>query len=218
MFIGHYGPAFALKSEDNSIPLWQLFVAVQFVDYLWAGLTLAGYEHFNVVPGFTATNPLDLYYMPFSHSLTATLVWAVLVGVWFQKIHGASMKVALLFGVAVISHWFTDVLVHIPDMPLYGDQHKMGLGIWNFRALAFVIELACVGAGIWWWRHRGAEFKMMPVFALVGVMALFHMVAFFGMEPPTKTEVSIISLTLFTLFTVLAYWLVDRPARKLRAD
>jgi len=42
MFVGHYSVAFALKSEKNKIPLWVLFVAVQFLDYIWATLVLLG--------------------------------------------------------------------------------------------------------------------------------------------------------------------------------
>jgi hypothetical protein len=32
MFIGHYGPSFALKAIRPAIPLWLLFIAVQLVD------------------------------------------------------------------------------------------------------------------------------------------------------------------------------------------
>ncbi len=42
MFVGHYSVAFALKSEKNKIPLWVLFIAVQFLDYIWATLVLLG--------------------------------------------------------------------------------------------------------------------------------------------------------------------------------
>jgi hypothetical protein len=41
MFVGHYSVAFAAKSEKNKIPLWVLFIAVQFLDYIWAIADLA---------------------------------------------------------------------------------------------------------------------------------------------------------------------------------
>jgi len=53
-----------------------LFVAAQAVDIGWAVLVLLGVEHVRIIPGITAANPLDLYYMPFTHSLAATPVWA----------------------------------------------------------------------------------------------------------------------------------------------
>jgi hypothetical protein len=60
MFVGHYGVSFAVKSVEKHVPLWLLFIAVQFVDVLWAIFVLAGVEKVRIVPGITATNPLDL--------------------------------------------------------------------------------------------------------------------------------------------------------------
>jgi len=65
MFVGHYGVAFAVKTERNKIPLWVLFVGVQLLDFLWAPFVLLGIEKVRFVPGITATNALDLYYMPY---------------------------------------------------------------------------------------------------------------------------------------------------------
>jgi hypothetical protein len=70
MFVGHYGVS-----------------AVQFLDVLWAPLILAGIEKVRIVPGITATNPLDLYYMPYTHSLVAALGWSIAVALliwWLQ--------------------------------------------------------------------------------------------------------------------------------------
>ena len=64
MFVGHYSVAFAVKSEQNKIPLWVLFVAVQFLDYIWATFVLFGIEKLRVIKGFTAGSMLDAYYMP----------------------------------------------------------------------------------------------------------------------------------------------------------
>jgi len=55
MFVGHYSVAFAVKSEKNKIPLWVLFVAVQFLDYIWATLVLLGIEKLRVIKGLTAS-------------------------------------------------------------------------------------------------------------------------------------------------------------------
>src|ERR1044072_6743654 len=64
MFVGHYSVAFAAKSERNKIPLWVLFVAVQFLDYIWATLVLLGIEKLRVIKGFTAGSMLDSYFPP----------------------------------------------------------------------------------------------------------------------------------------------------------
>jgi hypothetical protein len=69
MFVGHYSVAFAARSDRNRIPLWVLFIAVQFLDYIWATLVLLGTEKLRVIKGFTAGSMLDSYFHPYSHSL-----------------------------------------------------------------------------------------------------------------------------------------------------
>jgi hypothetical protein len=95
MFVGHYGPGFAIKSSDRSIPLWLLFIAVQFVDVLWGVFVLLGVEKVRIVPGITATNPLDLYYMPYTHSLVATIVWTgvVRIGMRVARIPNQALEI-----------------------------------------------------------------------------------------------------------------------------
>src|ERR1700726_4709972 len=77
MFIGHYGPALAAKAAKKSVPLWVLFLAVQLLDVFWSILVMLGIERVRIVPGITATNPLDLYYMPYTHSLMASILWSI---------------------------------------------------------------------------------------------------------------------------------------------
>jgi hypothetical protein len=47
-----------------------------------------------------------------------------------------------LLGAAVLSHWLLDLVVHARDLPLYDNTMKMGFGLWNYRALTFLPELA----------------------------------------------------------------------------
>jgi hypothetical protein len=63
MFIGHYGPALGAKAALRRIPLWVLFVAVQWLDIVWSMLVMSGIEKVKIVPGFTQGSDLDLYYM-----------------------------------------------------------------------------------------------------------------------------------------------------------
>jgi hypothetical protein len=134
MFVGHYGPSFAIKAIRPAIPLWLVFIAVQLVDFAWAVLVLLGIEKVRIVPGITASNPLDLYYMPYTHSLVAAVLWAVAAIVLCKPLRGVrNWSAAAWIGAAVFSHWVLDWLVHRPDLPLYDDAMKVGLGIWNFR-------------------------------------------------------------------------------------
>jgi hypothetical protein len=61
VFVGHYSVSFATKSVEKSIPLWAFFIAVQLLDVFWGIFVPLGIEKVRIVPGFTASNPLDLY-------------------------------------------------------------------------------------------------------------------------------------------------------------
>jgi hypothetical protein len=146
MFVGHYSVAFAVKSERNRIPLWVLFVAVQFLDYVWATFVLLGIEKLRIVPGFTAGSPLDAYYMPYSHSLIAALGWSGVAVLIYKAVWDA--KGSLLVGLAVFSHWILDFIAHPHDLAVYDNKWKVGLGFWNYRGLEFGLEIAMLAAAI----------------------------------------------------------------------
>jgi len=149
MFVGHYGVSFAAKRGDRSIPLWALFVAVQLLDVFWSMFVVFGVEKVRIVPGITASNPLDLYYMPYTHSLVAALLWSLGAYVAYRAIRafGASHRAALLVALAVFSHWVLDLVVHRPDLPLYDNVAKVGLGLWNYPAPAYLLEVAVLFGG-----------------------------------------------------------------------
>ena len=148
MFIGHYGVSLAAKRYDPRIPLGVLFLAVQVLDVLFAIFVLSGIEKLKIVPGFTAYNPYDLYWMPYSHSLVGALGWSVVAAVVCllaarrlpPRARGAA---AAVVGAAVFSHFLLDVPMHTPDLPLSlgAGSPKIGLGLWNHRDAALAAEL-----------------------------------------------------------------------------
>ena len=126
MFVGHYGPSFAGKGMRKSIPLWVLFIAVQLLDVFWSIFVLLGIEKVRIVPGITAANPLDLYYMPYTHSLVGAMLWALGAAlVYYVWRRADGWGAATLVGAAVFSHWVLDVVVHRPDMPLYDNSLRL---------------------------------------------------------------------------------------------
>ena len=149
MFIGHYGISFAAKSADQRIPLWILFLATQLVDIFWAIFVLLGRERARIKPGLLAASPLDLYYMPYTHSLPSAFFWAgaAVLGYWLLRRWCNLSGAAWLVGLTVGSHWLLDFIAHRPDMPLYGNYHKVGLGLWNSVAARCWPKAACSVAG-----------------------------------------------------------------------
>ena len=55
MFVGHYSVSFAAKKAEKRIPLWLLFLAVQWIDVMWSIFVLLGIEKVRIVPGITAS-------------------------------------------------------------------------------------------------------------------------------------------------------------------
>jgi len=215
MFVGHYGASFLAKKADDSIPLWVLFLAVQLLDVVWAPLVLLGIERVRIVPGFTATNPLDLYYMPFTHSLVAAVAWSAAAAIAYRLWTGMSGRAgrgsrgAVLVGIAVFSHWVLDFVVHRPDLPLYDDTAKVGLGLWDRPLTAFGLEAALVLVGLRLYLARRPERGVgMVVFSLVmlGVQAL----VFFGPPPASGSQVAATALVSYVIFALVVRWLADR--------
>jgi membrane-bound metal-dependent hydrolase YbcI (DUF457 family) len=214
MFVGHYGVSFAAQRMNRHIPLWVLFIAVQLLDVFWAPFILLGIEKVRIVPGITASNPLDLYYMPYTHSLLAAVVWSVagygLYRLW-RRPPGAGA--ATLVGFAVFSHWILDLVVHRPDLPLYDDTVKVGLGLWNQPALAFGLEATLLFGGMWLFlRGRPGPKAGMMIFGLV--MLVIQAVVFFGPPPTSDTAAAITALLAYGLFaTFVARWEVRHTAK-----
>ena len=147
MFIGHYGPAFGAKAAMRQIPLWVLFIAVQWMDVVWSVLVLLGIEKVRIVPGLMAGSDLDLYYMPYTHGLAGALllsaVFGGLVAAFLRRNRGG---VFWIVAACVFSHWVLDLVVHKPDLWIY-DGVKLGFGLWRWIWISLPLELALLFTG-----------------------------------------------------------------------
>lgn len=215
VFVGHYGVSYGGKVAEARVPLWVLFIAVQFLDVLWGIFVLVGLERVRIVPGITATNPLDLYYMPYTHSLTGAIFWSVVAAflyyIWRgrREVGRGSFVVAL----AVFSHWVLDLLVHRPDLPLIGDRFKVGLGLWNIPALAFGLETLFLVAGLALYMRSTSRLQRGgtagPLLFVILMLAV-HTMAFFGAPPGSPTAAAVMALVSYAGLAGIAAWLETR--------
>lgn len=214
MFIGHYAAGLALKSVEKKASLGMLFIAVQFLDYLFFCLAPFSIEKFRLVENYTAVNHYDLYFYPYSHGLLAAILWSGLVYVlWCYFFSSTGRRVAVVMALAVLSHWFLDLIVHTPDLPLLGnDSPKVGFGLWHNFAATYIVEVSLLlGALILYLRATVANGTIgkyaMPVF--VGVMiAIYSIVVTTPFNPDeTVTASSVMALMVFTIFAAIAFWL-----------
>jgi hypothetical protein len=222
MFVGHYSVAFAAKSEHNKIPLWVLFVAVQFLDYIWATLVLFGIEKLRVIKGFTAGSMLDSYFHPYSHSLIAAIVWstiAALVYKTFCNRHGCLYRksAALIVGVAVFSHWLLDFIAHPRDLPIYDNAWKVGLGMWNYRDPEFALEIALLAGGILVYLARNVmpAIRRRAVIAFGIALVVVQIGDTYVPRTPLTDKATAMGVWIFyTLFVVAAFLLEKIGSRR----
>jgi membrane-bound metal-dependent hydrolase YbcI (DUF457 family) len=216
MLVGHYAAAFVARAASPGVPLWLLALAVQLVDVLWALLVLLGIERLSLDPSL-ASNPLVLEHMPYTHSLVGTLVWASLAGLATKRWLG-STPAALAVAAAVTSHWPLDVLVHRPDMTLWGSPPKLGLGLWNHPAAAIALELGLLVAGAALSLRTGAipAARRRAVLALVGALAAVQIVTSAAPPPLGPAGVACTALILFLLVVIGARY-CEAPAAATRA-
>ncbi|MGD2166626.1 MAG: hypothetical protein PVF63_00880, partial [Gammaproteobacteria bacterium] len=121
MFVGHYAAGLALKRFEKRASLGVLFLAVQFVDILFFPFVLLGIERLNIVENFTQSTHFELEYMPYTHSLVASVIWSSLAYGLFKWVIVRKNSVALVVALAVFSHWLLDLVVHTPDLPVWSD-------------------------------------------------------------------------------------------------
>jgi hypothetical protein len=220
MFVGHYSVAFAAKSERNRIPLWVLFIAVQFLDYIWATLVLLGIEKLRVMKGFTAGSMIDSYFHPYSHSLIAAIAWSAVAALVYKPLcswlgYPYRKSAALIVGLAVFSHWILDFIAHPRDLAIYDNRWKVGLGLWNYRGLEFGLEIALLAGGIILYLARNAMSKARKM-AVIGfgiALVVVQVGDTFVPRTPLSDKATAMGVWIFyTLFVVVAY-LLERTRR-----
>jgi hypothetical protein len=119
--------------------------------------------------------------------------------------------VALVIALAVLSHWFLDLVVHTPDLPLLGDNSpKLGFGLWNNALITFILEGVLVLAGTWFYMCRTRTSTVtgkygMPVLAMTLILSNVFII----FEPPLA---SVSFMIIFSLVSIaacagVAHWL-----------
>lgn len=108
---------------------------------------------------------------------------------------------AVIVAAAVFSHWLLDLIVHRPDLPLYDDTWKVGLGLWNRPMLALVSEsaLLAIGVALYLRGLRSLRLRIWTIaFALIMLGA--HTVTFFGAPPASPAAAAITALVAYAVF------------------
>jgi len=213
MFTGHYAPALAIKSRFPQVPLWQLFLAAQAIDILFFIYAPCELEHLTLDQSRPALLALRIEQMHWSHSLAATMVYAslfIIWGTWAQK-----RAIGTMLALTTLSHWFLDALVHTPDVPVApGLDWKVGLRLWEYGWIAWVVEIALLGlCGALLWRRWAGQTRGTWLLGFLALLMIVQTLNVFVVPlPPTVLQLAIVSEVSFFGFAALAYLVESRPS------
>lgn len=228
MFIGHYAVSFALKATQRNASLGLLFIGGQFVDLLFFSLTLMGIEKFSLIESYTESTHFKLMFMPYSHSLVAVIFWSIAIyfvlTVLIKKEKTKKITATMAVAIAVISHWFLDLIVHTPDLPLFIDNtHFYGLGLWNNALLTYLLEATLIIGGLCFYLQstyqagiNNSWIARYGMVAFVVILLLINILNIFGPLSVEDTNIStaISAIVAYCVFAMIAYWLDKKRVRK----
>ena len=215
MFAGHLAVGLALKKLNRRINLGWLFFAAMFHDFLLGILVLVGLEQVHIPLNFSQIHYLTFTF-PYSHGLAATFIWSLLaflityaaLSSWSSKERKAA---GLVMGLAVFSHFVLDWIVHIPEMPLLGENSlKIGLGLWNNLSLALALEFGLVIVGlVIYYRSvkpssRLSRYGVLILLLLISTFTILGQA--FSEVPPPETGAAISWIAQPILISALAFW------------
>lgn len=142
MGAGHYAAGLMLGRLEPRLNPGLLFLCAILADILLGIFVLAGIEEVHVPPSL-ATRHYFEFTFPYSHGLVATLI--LTLGATLIARRFFPWRAALIAGAAVFSHFLLDVLTHVPEIPVAGeDSAKLGLSLWNHLSVALTVEAAMV--------------------------------------------------------------------------
>ncbi len=211
MFIGHFAVGMGAKSIAPQASLGTLFLAAQFIDLLWPIFLLLGLESVEIEYGITAYTPLNFTSYPITHSLLMVVAWAMIFIIIHHHISKNFIS-ALTAGLLVISHWFLDLVVHRPDLPLYpGNSPLVGLGLWDSIPWTLIIEgiIFIIGIYLYLKATKGINKKGTYGFwGLIGFLILINISNVLS-PPPPNTIILAWMANLQWIIIAWAYW-IDR--------
>jgi hypothetical protein len=215
MFVGHYSAALAAKAAEPRAPLWTYVIGCQLLDIAWAGFVATGVEKVRIDPSLPGSS-LDLYHMPWTHSLPGALAWSLAAAIAVRVLMKLPVRAALFVGLAVFSHWILDLAVHRPDLALWFGGAKVGLGLWNFPVPEEALEIGLLAiAGAFWagWRVRDGR-KVRPAAVFLSVLVALQIYAAVSPQGGDPVKLGVTGVAAYLAVGFVA-WLVERgPATR----
>lgn len=208
MFVGHLGAGLILRSPKRRIGLGALFFCSMALDFILWILVLARVETVHIPEKLNSMADIRFDF-PYSHSLLASAAWALLAAALVQLWRRDAIT-SLLAAAAVFSHFILDCLVHIPELPIAGQNSaKLGFGLWQNLPLAWTIESAIAAAGVIIYLKRNRPTKPRAILLTILILLLTIMTIAGQASktpPPSITVMAATSLASILLITACGAW------------
>ncbi len=147
MGIGHIAVGLGLKRADRQLNVGWLMFAALLPDFLLGWFVLAGWESYQAPPDYGLKHYL-MFTFPWSHGLLATLGWSTLAR-YITRLITKRRWSAFVVGLAVVSHFLLDGIVHLKGLPLaFADSPAFGLGLWRNLPVELLLEAAMTIGGL----------------------------------------------------------------------
>lgn len=209
--INHAVTALIIKKRYPKVPLLWLLLSVQFIEILWVLFNYLGIEKTSTDAIVNSVSEIHLEYMPYSHSLAASLVFALVAWLIMRNVYkGQSVAIAIAIG--VLSHIVLDVLTHTRDISIipFLLEQKVGLGLYAIPLVAFFVETAY--GLLCWWIFRGGKALLATILVFNLANLSFFSIALKGPELLMANHpmwiVSAVALQI--VITLVLVWLFSR--------
>jgi hypothetical protein len=212
MFVGHIGAGLLVKRIEPRLNLGVVMFVALFADLLLWTLVILDVEHVGV-PESAGPARFFTFVFPYSHGLVANIVWSALAAAigWYFVAPADSCRArfAWALALAVSSHFMLDLIVHIPDLPIFNrNSPKVGLGLWRHMPIALALEL-CLSAVALAIYLRAVKPTRGKVFLIGGVVVVAAALTTIGPyipgEPPPAVTLALSSLLILVVVVILGF-------------
>jgi len=154
--INHAATALVIKKAYPDVPIVAILISTQFIEIIWVILNFLGIEKTTTENSVQSVKDIHLEYMPYSHSMSTTLVLAA--GAWiFFALGFKAVDIGVAVALGICSHLVLDLISHARDIIIapFLSSRKFGLGLYEKPSVAFVFEI--IYGMFCWWVYGGSR-------------------------------------------------------------
>lgn len=190
MGVGHAAVALGASRLEPRINVGILIFAAFLADFLLGIFAAFGLEHAHVPPDFGSRHYLTFTF-PYSHGMLFLLLWGTILGAlccWLDR--RERKRAFLVIAALVFSHFVLDALVHVPELPLLGENSpKIGLALWNHLPAELTLETLMALAGIAiYWKLGGSKLNRWGVALFTMLLTALTWTQLFLTQPPSPSQ------------------------------